>query len=106
MLKEAHDATQIAGRIFKSAYTYKFERSQGLANRYLCAAFFAVGCYLLVISLSNMNGYRFSHCMFISFIYVQLIASILLNRWSPHFSNFLLGVSVNSSQLNMFVPTR
>lgn len=56
---------------------------------------------VLAIAVCNINGYRFSH----SFIYVQLIASSLLNRWSLHFSYFLLRVNVNYGQVNMFVPT-
>lgn len=39
----------------------------------------------LVIALSNMNAYRLSRGVLISFIYVQLIAALLQNRWSSHF---------------------
>ena len=92
VVKEIHDATQTAKNIFSSAYLYKYERSQGLETYiYTIYCFFSQSCYLLVIAPSNINGYRFTHCVY----QLQLIASMLLNRWFPHFTNFL-GVCVNS----------
>lgn len=73
---------------------------RSFSNIYQCASVFPV------ITPSNINAYRFSHCVFISFNYVQLIISILWNRWCPHFSNFLLGVHGIFSHLDLFVFTR
>lgn len=86
---------------FSSAYLHKYERSRGLDMSRCTFLRARLSGLVLTIAVSNINGYRFSH----SFIYVQLIASLLLSRWSLHFSNFLLRVNVNYGQVNMFVPT-
>lgn len=97
-----HDATKTARRIFIFAYhtNKRGHEVRSFSNIYQCASVFPV------ITPSNINAYRFSHCVFISFNYVQLIISILWNRWCPHFSNFLLGVHGIFSHLDLFVFTR